>query len=72
MDGCFLKGICKCQFLVVVGKDATNHMYLIAWAVYISEDKVTWRWFLQWLVLLLDLKDGSGLTVTSNMQKVDA
>ena len=33
LDGCFLKGICKGELLCVVGKDANNGIYPIAWVV---------------------------------------
>ncbi|TYH66353.1 hypothetical protein ES332_D06G117200v1 [Gossypium tomentosum] len=33
LDGCFLKGPFKSEFLTVVGRDANNRMFLIAWAV---------------------------------------
>ncbi|KAL7615668.1 uncharacterized protein LOC111917421 [Lactuca sativa] len=33
LDGCFLKGICRRVLLCVVGRDANNGIYPIAWAV---------------------------------------
>lgn len=32
-DGCFLKGACKSELLVVVGKKENNQIFLIAWIV---------------------------------------
>ncbi|KAF2298097.1 hypothetical protein GH714_013953 [Hevea brasiliensis] len=50
-------------------KDGKNHMFPIAWAVCLSEDKDNWRWFLQWLMLQLELGDGSRIIVASDIQK---
>ncbi|XP_050218110.1 uncharacterized protein LOC126668921 [Mercurialis annua] len=69
MDGCFLKGPCKGQLLVAVGKDGNNHMFPVAWAIVDVEDKPNWRWFLDRLSQMLDLKGGIGLTIISDMQK---
>ncbi|MBA0803554.1 hypothetical protein Gohar_013749, partial [Gossypium harknessii] len=33
LDGCFLKGLLKSEFLATVGKDANNQMFPIAWVV---------------------------------------
>nr|KJB65642.1 hypothetical protein B456_010G106800 [Gossypium raimondii] len=33
LDGCFLKGLFKSEFLTVIGRDTKNRMFLIAWAV---------------------------------------
>ena len=67
MDGCFLKGECKGQVLCAVRKDGNNHMFLIAWAIVDMEDKVNWRWFLDWLIQVLGLGDGQGLIIISYM-----
>ena len=72
IDDCFLKGVCKGQLLVAVGKDADEQMFPIAWGVIDKETKRNWAWFLQWLVKELDLGDGSKLTVISDMQKVQS
>nr|GEX36752.1 reverse transcriptase domain-containing protein [Tanacetum cinerariifolium]GEX38570.1 reverse transcriptase domain-containing protein [Tanacetum cinerariifolium] len=42
LDGCFLKHTCRGELLVVMGKDANNHMYPIAWAVVKVEDNKKW------------------------------
>ncbi|KAK8625931.1 hypothetical protein V6N13_057086 [Hibiscus sabdariffa] len=43
IDGCFLKTITKGALLVVVGRDANNQMFPIAWVVVEGEGKVSWR-----------------------------
>jgi len=45
-------------------------MYPIAWAVVDQETKHSWSWFLSYLIEDLQLGDGSGITVMSDMQKV--
>ncbi|KAH0755350.1 hypothetical protein KY290_025620 [Solanum tuberosum] len=69
LDGCFLKGICKGQLLVVVAKDANNQMYPITWVVIGTECKLTWKWFMTILQDDLNLGDGSQITIISDMQK---
>ncbi|XP_070005952.1 uncharacterized protein [Nicotiana sylvestris] len=69
VDGTFLKGKAKGQLLVVVGQDAQNHFYHLAWAVVDKERKHSWNWFLQLLQGSLDLKEGEGITFISDMQK---
>jgi len=69
-DGCFLKGACKGELLVAVGKNGNNQMYPIAWAVVDTETKHSWSWFIRYLIADLNLGTGEGLTVMSDMQKV--
>ncbi|XP_049389222.1 uncharacterized protein LOC125853550 [Solanum stenotomum] len=69
LDGCFLKGACRGVLLVAVGKNGNNQMYPIAWAVVDQETKHSWSWFLNYLIEDLQLGDGSGITVMSDMQK---
>ncbi|XP_075076921.1 uncharacterized protein LOC142163520 [Nicotiana tabacum] len=68
-DGCFLKGLCKGELLVAVGKNGNNQMFPIAWAVVDQETKHSWTWFIKNLISDLNLGDGVGLTVMSDMQK---
>ena len=57
--------------LVAIGKDGCNQIFPIAWAVTDKENKVNWKWFMQWIVKELDIEDqGKSLTIISNMQKV--
>lgn len=60
----------KGQILCRVGKDENNHMYTIAWTVCLSEDKYNWRWILLCLSIILDLGNGSTITLASDMQNV--
>ncbi|XP_060188323.1 uncharacterized protein LOC132617345 [Lycium barbarum] len=69
LDGCFLKGCSKGQLLVVVAKDGNNQILPIAWAVVECENKTTWAWFFKILIEDLNLGDGTGYTVISDMQK---
>ncbi|XP_070043116.1 uncharacterized protein [Nicotiana tomentosiformis] len=68
-DGCFLKGICKGELLVAVGRNGNNQMFPIAWTVVDQETKHSWSWFITYLIADLQLGDGVGLTVMSDMQK---
>ncbi|MFQ6634858.1 hypothetical protein Gotur_012045 [Gossypium turneri] len=49
LDGCFLKGPLKSEFLATVGKDANNQMFPIAWVVVEVECTDSWTWFLSLL-----------------------
>lgn len=69
LDGCFLKGMCKCQMLVAVCRDGNNQM-LLAWAAVEVENQFTWSWFVELLKNDLDLRESHQLRVISDMQKV--
>ncbi|GKC32216.1 hypothetical protein Tco_1039510 [Tanacetum coccineum] len=45
LDGCFLKSVCEGQLLSAIGRDANNHIFLIAWVVVSVENKENWKWF---------------------------
>nr|KAJ0211487.1 hypothetical protein LSAT_V11C400221130 [Lactuca sativa] len=60
LDGCFLKGICRGQLLSVIGRDANNHIYPIAWAV---------KWFIDLLIENLGMGVGHELTLISYQHK---
>ncbi|XP_019239985.1 PREDICTED: uncharacterized protein LOC109219977 [Nicotiana attenuata] len=68
-DGCFLKGLCKGELLVVVGKNGNNQMFPIAWAVVDQETKHSWTWFIQYLAVDLELGDETNLIVMLDSQK---
>nr|KAJ0190407.1 hypothetical protein LSAT_V11C800391310 [Lactuca sativa] len=69
LDDCFLKGICRGQFLSAIGRDANNHIYPIAWAVVSVESKETWKWFIDLLIEDLGMGVGHGLTLISDQHK---
>ncbi|XP_015167756.1 uncharacterized protein [Solanum tuberosum] len=69
LDGAFLKSVCKGELLSCISKDGNNQMYPIAWAVVDKETKDTWSWFLKCIKHDLELTEGEGLTVMSDMQK---
>ncbi|XVF74327.1 hypothetical protein PTKIN_Ptkin13bG0101500 [Pterospermum kingtungense] len=70
LDVCFLKGLVKGQLLVVVGRDGNNQMFPIAWAVVHNENTETWPWFTNQLCDDLEIGDGLGWAVISDMQKM--
>ncbi|XP_039145936.1 uncharacterized protein LOC120283315 [Dioscorea cayenensis subsp. rotundata] len=69
LDGCFLKGVVKGQILVAIGRDGNNQMYPIAWAIVDKETTETWSWFLEQLSDDLNIGDGLGWSIISDMQK---
>ncbi|KAL4586511.1 hypothetical protein LXL04_011147 [Taraxacum kok-saghyz] len=69
LDGCFLKGEVKGELLTVIGRDANNQVYPIAWAVVDVESKPNWTWFLELLHEDLSLNNGRGLVVISDQHK---
>nr|KAJ0197587.1 hypothetical protein LSAT_V11C700367560 [Lactuca sativa] len=58
LDGCFLKEQVKGELLTAIGRDLDNHIYPIAWAVVIVENKDNWSWLIELLVDDLDLGGG--------------
>ncbi|KAH1032299.1 hypothetical protein J1N35_044473 [Gossypium stocksii] len=69
LDGCFLKGPFKSEFLIVVGRDANNQMFPIAWAVVKVECTDSWVRFLSLLSTNLGLEDWYGYTIIIDQQK---
>ncbi|CAN1184738.1 hypothetical protein LINPERHAP2_LOCUS37152 [Linum perenne] len=72
VDGCFLKGEVKGMILTVVGKDGNNQMFPIAWAVVEGENHSSWGWFIEIIQEELNLGDGTGWSIISDQQKVEA
>jgi hypothetical protein len=69
LDGCFFKGRAG-ELLCVVGRDANNQIYPIAWAAVDKETNESWDWFCSILFSELKLGDGDGWVVISNQQMV--
>ncbi|XP_020410864.1 uncharacterized protein LOC18790822 [Prunus persica] len=69
LDGCFLKGVYRGQFLAAVGIDANNKTWVIAYAVVESECKESWVWFLELLVKDVEIVNQFGYTFISDKQK---
>ena len=69
-EGCFLKGSCKGEFLVAVGRNGNQQMFPIAWAVVDQETKHNLSFFINFLIQDLNLGTGHGLTQMSDMQKI--
>ncbi|KAK5825544.1 hypothetical protein PVK06_020388 [Gossypium arboreum] len=70
LDGCFIKGQFKSEFLTAVGRDTNNQMFPVAWAVVEVECTNSWGWFLSLLPTDLGLEDGYGYTIISDKQKI--
>lgn len=56
--------------LCAIAQDANNQMFRLAWAVVGVENEVNWTWFLQILMEELGIRDGNGVTIISDQQKV--
>nr|KAJ0193954.1 hypothetical protein LSAT_V11C800406000 [Lactuca sativa] len=69
VDGCFLKGVCRVELLSVVGRDANNNIYPLAWAVVNFENKRTWKWFLDNLMEDIGGGNSHGITILSDGHK---
>ena len=70
LDRFFIKGICKGELLVDVGRDVNNNIFPITWCVISLENKENWKWFLDLLIDDLDLVRGNELTLTFDLHKV--
>jgi hypothetical protein len=70
LDGCFLKGYYGGQLLSVVGSDANNQNFVIAYAIVEVENKENWKWFLTLLQIDLGCYREHGWNFMSDMQKV--
>lgn len=72
LDGCFMKGHCKGEILVAIGRDGINWIYPLAQPIVFQEDIATWKWFIEMLMedLGLLIRGGFGYTFVTNQQKV--
>ncbi|XP_030478335.2 uncharacterized protein LOC115695410 [Cannabis sativa] len=69
LDGTFLKGYCKGILLVVVGIDAENAIFSIAYAVCEKETIDSWSWFCDLLKTDLESERPDLYTFMSDKQK---
>lgn len=70
LDGCHLRGPFGGILLAVVGVDANDGMYPVAWAVVESETTESWTWFLQFLCQDIKILIDKEWTFISDRQKV--
>jgi len=70
IDGCFLKGPNKGVLLTVMGLDANNEYFPLAYGVVAQEDYSNWAYFFRALRLCLDEINLSNLTFISDRHKV--
>ncbi|KAL4343300.1 hypothetical protein AHAS_Ahas11G0064600 [Arachis hypogaea] len=47
LDGTFLRGYYRGQLLTAIGQDTNNHIYHVAYVIVESENKKSWKWFLE-------------------------
>ncbi|GKB13076.1 pentatricopeptide repeat-containing protein, partial [Tanacetum coccineum] len=69
LDGCFLKRPSVGEILTAIGRDANNHIFLVAWAVVNVENKDKWSWCLDLLGDELEMPTSNGLTLMSDQHK---
>ncbi|KAK9911852.1 hypothetical protein M0R45_035737 [Rubus argutus] len=69
LDGCHIKGPHPGQLLCAVGIDANNGMFPIAYAIAEVENTDTWRWFLQYLIMDLQMERDRSYTFITDKQK---
>lgn len=61
LNSCFLKGLMKCQLIVIVGKDGNNKIFLTAWSMVEKQTMIErWTWFIQHIRSDLYIGDGLG------------
>ncbi|XP_072090513.1 uncharacterized protein [Arachis hypogaea] len=69
LDGCFLKGYFGGHLLSVVGQDANNSFFVIAFAVVETENTESWKWFHSILHDDLGSVAANGWNLMSDQQK---
>ncbi|KAG8374595.1 hypothetical protein BUALT_Bualt10G0011700 [Buddleja alternifolia] len=69
VDGCHLKGPHKGIILTVVGLDPNNCIFPICYCVVETEDKSTWKWFLELLQQDLSIYEQEKWSFISDRQK---
>ncbi|XP_040952768.1 uncharacterized protein [Gossypium hirsutum] len=69
LDGCWLKGYYGGHLLAVVGVDANDCIYPVAFALVESENKQSWFWFLELLQRDLEIDNSYNICFMSDKQK---
>ncbi|XP_058215796.1 uncharacterized protein LOC131326905 [Rhododendron vialii] len=69
VDGCHLKTYYPGQLLTVVGIDANDQTFPMAYAVVEIENTKTWTWFLNHLILDLQIENEPTWTIILDKQK---
>ncbi|XP_071923215.1 uncharacterized protein [Coffea arabica] len=69
VDGCHLRGPHPGVLLTTVGIDPNDCLYPIAYAVVEAENKMSWKWFVEFLKYDLEIYDQRKWTLISDRQK---
>ncbi|XP_022853496.1 uncharacterized protein LOC111374964, partial [Olea europaea var. sylvestris] len=69
LDGCFLKTTHEGQLLAAVGIDGENCMFPVAWAVVDAENRANWTWFIEQLLVDIEMYNSRACTFISDKQK---
>nr|GEW62616.1 transposase, mutator type [Tanacetum cinerariifolium] len=69
LDGYFMSGLWPGQILTVVGVDANNRIYLVAYVIVDAESKASWCWFLNLIREDLGIEANFNYTFISDRQK---
>ncbi|KAK8698631.1 hypothetical protein V6N13_114742 [Hibiscus sabdariffa] len=69
LDGCHLKGHYRGHLLAIVGMDADDCLYPIAFAIVEAETESSWCWFMEILKTDLELNNSHHITFMTDKQK---
>ena len=69
LDGCFIKAGYSGQLLSAVSLDAKNSIFPVTYAVVEANNYQSWKWFLQHLLVDLEIVDSRFYTFISYRQK---
>ncbi|GJW77296.1 putative transposase, mutator type, MULE transposase domain protein [Tanacetum coccineum] len=69
LDGAFMRGQYPGQMLKVVGVDANNRIYPVAYGIMESKNQYSWTWFLSCLADDLELLSNFNFTFITDRQK---
>ena len=70
VDGCHLRGPHPGVLLTAVGIDPNDCLYPITYTVVEAENKMSWKWFVEFLKYDLEIYDQRKWTLISDRQKV--